>query len=431
MNQSTENLIYESYDQLHGNGYVNNATTIYQTLARSPSMMTYDLTTADVHQVNVATADGDTTPPNFVLGPYNQRKRLLSCIVENWPESDSFNSLPAEVSQSPRDTIDCAGVPMKKPFSWEAEDVADYITTLDEACILDIESYEEIDKLDDQQKWIAQTYGPIYEPLLKPGEDFYARPKSLCLNYDTQRRVFDADALNDTTSSMSNGQSPDEYATIAAPAATTNSEYSPQITDLDDSPDEERLLHTSSTENLILNCQSDEDFLYLNPAYNRSKCRTPLPVISLNSSFYDESTSMNSSMYDPNVMANTQMYGGDKSITNNNSIASQCHNAINPLENSVIEMDGDKALGDEQMSTMKVAAENGKWLDVFVYFSFIDLFIADKFKLLSMGQTLYIMSLAVVYAYNVFGNRAMSRSLPGSLKSEKKKMLVNFFKNKS
>lgn len=357
MNQSTENLVTAGvYDQFNGNGYINDGATIYQPMNRAYTVMT---TAAEVHQAE--------PPPAFVLGPYNHRKRLLSCIVENWPESDSFNSLPVECNQSPRDrdVVDCAGVPMKKPFSWEAEDVAEYITTLDEACILDIESYEEIDKLEDQQKWIAQTYGPIYEPLLRPNAEPAARPKSLCINYDTHPKLSDISNHQHYAMPISknDGKGND---------TATSCENLIQTTDLDENNTE--VDFSRSTDNLIAtNATREEDFLYLNPAYNRSKCRTPLPVLSLNSSFYDESTSMNSSMYDPNSMNVSQISGGgggggggDKnSIT---SAVSYKLNAINPLENSVIDMDGDKVIGDEQMSTMKVAAENGKFFATHFYY---------------------------------------------------------------
>lgn len=399
MNQSTENLIHVSYDQLYGKGYANDAATIYQSVGRPPSS-TFEFTSDDAQMMTNVVPAIDAVP-SFVLGPYNHRKRLLSCIVENWPESDSFNSLPADINPSPRDTTDCAGVPMKKPFSWEAEDVADYITTLDEACILDIESYEEVDKIPDQQHWIAQTCGPIYEPLLKPREDLYARPKSLCISYEAySTRNGDNHDIGDTILGISNQQSAAEYSTIVNTAASC--EILNQITDLDDNPKDSRLLQARSTDNLLLNGHREDDFLYLNPAYNRSKCRTPLPVLSLNSSFYDESTSMNSSMHDPNTMTGSQM-SGDRITTNNNNNSK--YNAINPLENSMIELDGDKVIGEEQMSTMKVAAENGKYYAQrsfpCAYYTFTVIF----------SQSNQSSTHTKAYACVVFSNRAMSRPL--------------------
>lgn len=234
------------------------------------------------------------------------------------------------------------------PFSWEAEDVTDYITTLDEACILDIESYEEIDQIPDQHKWMARTYGPIYEPLLKPGEDIYARPKSLCMNFETHPELTNPSPNN----IMINSGGPDEkYAKIMK---TSSCDVLSQSSPLNQSQENVHCLEYRSTDNLLI--KREEEFLYHNPAYNQSKCRTPLPVLSLNSSFYDESTSMNSSLYDTTSTLGASQACEEKTI---NFIK---FNAINPLENSVVDLDGDKAMGEDQVSNMKEAAENGKFV---------------------------------------------------------------------
>lgn len=335
MDQSTENLIRTSFEQL--NGYVNEATC-----PSGPPSLTFDLT-PEQHACNDPPPAMDTTMPSFVLGPFNQRKRLLSCIVENWPETDSYNSLPTDINKSPRNV---AAATAANPFSWEAEDVTDYITTLDEACILDIESYEEIDQIPDQHKWTARTYGPIYEPLLKPGEDIYARPKSLCMIFDAHAELVNLSPNN----VMTNSGGPDEkYAKIMKTSSCDVLDQSP----LNQSQDNVHCLQYRSTDNLLI--KREEDFLYLNPTYNQSKCRTPLPVLSLNSSFYDESSSMNSSLYETSTLGASQP-AEEKTI---NSIK---FNAINPLENSVVDLDGDKAMADDQVSNMKEAAENGKFV---------------------------------------------------------------------
>lgn len=351
MNQSTENLIYTSCDQL--NGYVNDAVVCQ---SGAPPSLTFDIIPEASAQTFASAPQSTDGAPGFVLGPFNQRKRLLSCIVENWPECDSYNSLPVEINQSPRHDIDDgSAVPMKKPFAWEAEDVKDYITTLDEACILDIESYEDITQITDQHQWAAQTYGPIYEPLLKPGENCYDRPKSLCINFETHPHL---NGERTATTTPSN-ELDEKYARI-------------MTTDLDHLPYQENGHYSAlqSTDNLVLKGLVDDEFLYLHPAYNRSKCRTPLPILSLNSSFYDESTSMNSSMYDANTLTASQA-SNDKTFMGNKL------NTINPLENSVIELDGDKMLGEDQMSNMQVAAENGKYSTIyhlFIYLQYLFMF---------------------------------------------------------
>lgn len=339
MDQSTEKLIRSSFEQ--SNGYVNEATC-----PPGPPLLTFDLTTMESACNDQQTIN--TAAPCFVLGPFSQRKRLLSCIVENWPETDSYNSLPMEINKSPRNNVQ----PAAKPLSWEAEDVTDYITTLDEACILDIESYEEIDQISDQHKWIARTYGPIYEPLLKPGEDIYARPKSLCINFENLPELTASSINTLTDNAMTNSSGPDEkYAKIMK---TSSCDLLSQSTPLNQSQDnDDQCLQYRSTDNLLI--KREEDFLYLNPAYNHSKCRTPLPVVSLNSSFYDESASMNSSLYDTSTLAASQ-------VSEDQMINSTKFNTINPLENSVVDLDEGKTIVDDDVSNMKEAAENGKFV---------------------------------------------------------------------
>lgn len=336
MDQSTENLIYTSCNQL--DGYVNEAAS----LSGAPSL-TFDLTT-DSH--TISELGQEDVAPSFVLGPYNQRKRLLSCIIENWQESDSYNSLPAEINQSPREVV--SGIGGQKPFSWEAEDVTDYITTLDESCILDIESYEEIDRISEQHKWNPQTYGPIYEPLLKPGEQVFDRPLSSQLNYETFPMG------NSSNNIMTKSGGPDEkYPKIMT---ATSYEAIDPLENVGKSQEEINCPQYSSTDNLLSKVPKDpEEFLYLNPAFNHSKCRTPLPVLSMNSSFYDETTSMNSSMHEMNPGTMSQMNGTEKSFNCGK------FNAVNPLETSIVDLDGNKSFGEDQVSNMQVTAENGEF----------------------------------------------------------------------
>lgn len=88
----------------------------------------------------------DQTVPssNFLLGPYKSER--LSAIHENW-STDGYSSLPVEILQ--KSEIEFA----KQITAWEAEDTKDFITTLDESCILDIESLESVDKIQESIYW--------------------------------------------------------------------------------------------------------------------------------------------------------------------------------------------------------------------------------------------------------------------------------------
>lgn len=85
--------------------------------------------------------NSDQAVPNFVLGSYDPRRRPVS-MYEPWNEflqPDEYTSLPPDLINTQNTTAIIAR------NCWEAED-AEFITTLDETTILDIESYENIQK---------------------------------------------------------------------------------------------------------------------------------------------------------------------------------------------------------------------------------------------------------------------------------------------
>lgn len=97
--------------------------------------------------------------PNFQLGP--MRQRHLSCIVENWSETDSYSSLPTELT--PKSKI--FPEDLNSSRAWEAEDLDEYITTLDESNIIDIKSIEKVDCVpfnNGNHCWTPTIYGQRY-----------------------------------------------------------------------------------------------------------------------------------------------------------------------------------------------------------------------------------------------------------------------------
>ncbi|XP_035899311.1 protein TANC2 isoform X1 [Anopheles stephensi] len=101
----------------------------------------------------------DQMVPDFILGlPHHcstpkKNGRPVS-MYEPWTRSEPFRSLPAEVQRRTAKLIDiefdtgAAAVSAAASRScWEAEDADEFITTLDESAILDIESYEDINHI--------------------------------------------------------------------------------------------------------------------------------------------------------------------------------------------------------------------------------------------------------------------------------------------
>lgn len=85
--------------------------------------------------------------PNFVLGPYDPRRRPVS-MYEPWfnlIEPEGYTSLPPDVPDNVCPSLDIDRYSnANNKTCWEAEDADEYIATLDESTILDIESYENI-----------------------------------------------------------------------------------------------------------------------------------------------------------------------------------------------------------------------------------------------------------------------------------------------
>lgn len=343
MDQSTENLLTSPFHQ--SNGYINESLNN----SSEPSSLEFIPTTS-------STPEPLMTSLPFALGPYQQRRRLLSCIVENWPESDSYNSLPMEINKNNNSDFtepkfmcrDSNGVLVEKPLSWEAEDVSDYITTLDESCILDIESYEDITqifKATNGNGTTAIKTLPEQNQTFSSAKELYTqslnrRPKSLhepLANQNPVKFGIPIEKYPKIMTACYGALNTIENKNTIEGAIIPSTQY-------------------LSTENLI-HAQSkgiSEEFLILNPAFKQSKCRTPFPGVSLNNSFYDEMTSAHSST---NAL---QHLNGELGMNRNDSFN------INPLEVSMVE-GGGSALGSdirlfdpEMIANVQTAAENGE-----------------------------------------------------------------------
>lgn len=114
-------------------------------------------------QADVGDTGNEQEVPNFVLGPYDNRRRPMS-MYEPWfnlIEPEGYTSLPPEVPDNACTSLnfDQYSMANNKTY-WEAEDADEYMTTLDESTILDIESFENIQKgmeKHEQQQFVTVT----------------------------------------------------------------------------------------------------------------------------------------------------------------------------------------------------------------------------------------------------------------------------------
>lgn len=238
MDQLTENLLQTFHSQ--SNGFAND-----ECCSSGPSSINFDQLTAP-----------SSPEPNFVLGPYQQRRRLLSCIAENWPETDVNSSL--SMDEHGTCNTDCFnGIRLDvadiNSFACNTEDAADFITTLDESCILDIESLEDVSEIASPHR------------------------NSMIFAANEQRPFSSASFVQPIESN-------DRSLTKSCYGKLEN------VNHVDDD---------GQVDSINGICG---DFIFLNPAFNQGKCRTPLPVIPMHSSFYDEPVSLRDSIGDQHTV---------------------------------------------------------------------------------------------------------------------------------
>jgi hypothetical protein len=86
-------------------------------------------------------AKPDQHVPNFAIGTYGTVRQGRPVSMYE-PTTEGYSSLPVELAGS-NNQIENIDACVQKT-AWEAEDASEYITTLDESTLLDIESYENL-----------------------------------------------------------------------------------------------------------------------------------------------------------------------------------------------------------------------------------------------------------------------------------------------
>lgn len=323
MDQSTEKLLKSSNNS---DSSLFGISNYYD----SSQSITYDLAASTNSPEQTIIVD---TLPTFTLGAY--RTRHLSCILENWSESESYNSLPTEATQKRDDSFNT--LLDQKPMSWEAEDVTEYITTLDESRILDIESIERIDKISNEEKSANHWSKSQYHTRMQ-------RPSN-----EGARKMVTVDVHSTDTSDANMSKVKSGGPVLKYPKIMTTSCYGALSNPFIDKSLEDMNSINKSTDELIHKNQHD-DFIYLNPLINnQAKCRSPLPT-SLSNSFIDGSTSMNTSFTECKSMQSSIEFGGTGAKTT----------TINPLEMSMVCPDGSKYFGEEAVGRFEEVVDQGE-----------------------------------------------------------------------
>lgn len=310
--------------------------------------------------------------PNFVPGPVHggYRTRHLSCILENWSESESYTSLPTTESAAAAAACDDAFA-AAKPMSWEAEDVDEYITTLDESCILDIQSIERIDRID--RHAVSMATMPRHRNREKTVHRVQAELHSVPDEFvsggpvETYPNIMTASCYGSLAGDPYDEQAPPPLPP-APPPPVPESDVLEQLTQMLRNTEElmasQQLLQQQQQQQQHHEQQQQQqqpDYLILNPPLlhsNQPKCRSPLPV-SLNSSFCEVGTSggctsMNNSFYEVRSMQTSIDFGaGCTGLVKNGQVTEKA--AINPLDVSFLSQDGCTT------ETVELMVDNGEY----------------------------------------------------------------------
>lgn len=341
---------------------------------------------SDVFYVDDTTAlvSGKITPSAAHFLPGGYRTRHLSCIMEQWSESESYTSLPiepmtpAKPSPTPNGTGFTDDDAAAKLRSWEAEDVDEYITTLDESCLLDIESLERIDRIaivpDELSRSAWSSRAPMKQTIPVQVELHIPPPDSRStqsLHYPESGDGAVQRYPNIMTTSCYGSLTVDPYDTVyddndneecdregtarALPEPDVLEQLTQMLRNTEEIVERQQQLQQQEQEQqqqqqLQQQHQNDTyDYLILNtPVYlnNQPKCRSPLPV-SLNSSFCE--TSLNSSFHERGSSMQTSIDFGKygTQITQ--------PGIVNPLDLSFASQD------DGNVESLALMVDNGEY----------------------------------------------------------------------
>lgn len=342
MDQSTDKLLQVSDEPSEGicNELMNSGppSINFDLISSEPSSSLY------VDDLPIVSQTASTSSM-FQLGPLYGRTRHLSCIIENWSESESYNSLPPEINKSNDESFDY--VNQQKPSSWEAEDLSDYISTLDESCILDIESLEEINSNSEQQKsdyqWTSSVHGPKYHEYQKEIQINQSNHQSL-------NSIIETDLNQINAIMIKSGGPVEKY-----PKIMSQSCYGQLNNPFIDTNTLEQVKNVDATD-----LDKENEFQSIGPVFNnQAGSRSPL-CQSMTQSLTGAGESMFNSLCQLKSMQNSM----DSSL--------QPKSSINPLETSMttsIQDESKKFTKD----TFNDLVDNGKFYCCLVYFLFTNL----------------------------------------------------------
>lgn len=234
--------------------------------------------------------------PNFVLGPYDPRRRPVS-MYEPWfnlIEPEAYTSLPPDVPDNACSSLNFDQYSIANKTYWEAEDADEYMTTLDESTILDIESFENIqqgiEKQEQQQQYVTVT-ADVHLPqshLQTVGAGIYATIRKNDKKMNNNK--IDADAT--------------EMQIMLTTTKTSSSNTPPNIM-------------TASCYGTLNACHSRIE------QPNQEFVENTLHTISMTNSIIDEYSSMNSStLFEPNSLISSVEMQKDSMLVRSSGMAS-------------------------------------------------------------------------------------------------------------
>lgn len=234
-----------------------------------------------------------TVPSNFVLGPYKSER--LSAIHENW-STDGYSSLPVEILQ--KSEMEFA----KQITAWEAEDTKDFMTTLDESCILDIESLESVHQIQEPIYWSPPKLITTSAEIHNSSPKFTSTPiKNL---FDTKSADSSLNSSQIFSTNTFGGGPVEKYPKIMTQSCYGElpSSWNVVVIGGNKSDDDEISVLNKSTDDLLKN-----DL----PKNRKAKGGTQ----SLNTSFYEGCNSMNSSFIETKSMDSSMEISLNRIIT--------------------------------------------------------------------------------------------------------------------
>ncbi|XP_058821683.1 protein TANC2 isoform X2 [Topomyia yanbarensis] len=143
----------DSMEKLLNDSMISTMSTNTDDLGPSSGVDNVNYVSGNSDSVEYATFGKDRYVPEFLVGacsrPMVPKTTRPVSMYEPWVDTNEFTSLPTNLVRKATNVVDIdfESELVARKVCWEAEDADDFITTLDESAILDIESCEELNQI--------------------------------------------------------------------------------------------------------------------------------------------------------------------------------------------------------------------------------------------------------------------------------------------